>query len=60
MVQGPEDLGYQNICRVLIVQLLDAHAFGVHSREEDVHSPRASDGRPIPLDICHPLRRDEL
>ncbi len=59
-VQAPDNLGYQNIFRVLIVQFLDAHAFDVRSVKKTCIHIVHPDGRLIPFDTYNLFYRDEL
>ncbi len=59
-VQAPDELGYQNIFRVLIVQFLDAHAFDVRSVKKTCIHIVHPDGRLIPFDTYNLFYRDEL
>jgi tetraether lipid synthase len=59
-VQAPDELGYQNIFRVLIVQFLDAHAFDVRSVKKTCIHIVHPDGRLIPFDTYNMFYRDEL
>jgi uncharacterized radical SAM superfamily Fe-S cluster-containing enzyme len=58
--QAPDELGYQNIFRVLIVQFLDAHAFDVRSVKKTCIHIVHPDGRLIPFDTYNLFYRDEL
>src|ERR1700735_2059017 len=59
-VQAPDDLGYQNIFRVLIVQFLDAYAFDVRSVKKTCIHIVHPDGRLIPFDTYNLFYRDDL
>jgi 7,8-dihydro-6-hydroxymethylpterin dimethyltransferase len=59
-VQAPDNLGYRNIFRVLIVQFLDAHAFDVRSVKKTCIHIVHPDGRLIPFDTYNLFYRDEL
>jgi uncharacterized radical SAM superfamily Fe-S cluster-containing enzyme len=59
-VQAPDQLGYQNIFRVLIVQFLDAHAFDVRSIKKTCIHIVHPDGRLIPFDTYNLFYRDDL
>jgi 7,8-dihydro-6-hydroxymethylpterin dimethyltransferase len=59
-VHAPDNLGYQNIFRVLIVQFLDAHAFDVRSVKKTCIHIVHPDGRLIPFDTYNMFYRDEL
>jgi uncharacterized radical SAM superfamily Fe-S cluster-containing enzyme len=59
-VQAPDNLGYKNIFRVLIVQFLDAHAFDVRSVKKTCIHIVHPDGRLIPFDTYNLFYRDDL
>jgi hypothetical protein len=59
-VQVPDNLGYHNIFRVLIVQFLDAHAFDVRSVKKTCIHIVHPDGRLIPFDTYNLFYRDDL
>jgi uncharacterized radical SAM superfamily Fe-S cluster-containing enzyme len=59
-VQAPDNLGYRNIFRVLIVQFLDAHAFDVRSVKKTCIHIVHPDGRLIPFDTYNLFYRDDL
>ncbi|MGH9644584.1 MAG: hypothetical protein ACRD3Q_19445 [Terriglobales bacterium] len=59
-IEAPNNLGYQNIFRVLIVQFLDAHAFDVRSVKKTCIHIVHPDGRLIPFDTYNLFYRDEL
>jgi uncharacterized radical SAM superfamily Fe-S cluster-containing enzyme len=59
-VQAPDNLSYQNIFRVLIVQFLDARAFDVRSVKKTCIHIVHPDGRLIPFDTYNLFYRDEL
>jgi 7,8-dihydro-6-hydroxymethylpterin dimethyltransferase len=59
-VDAPNDLGYKNIFRVLIVQFLDAHAFDVRSVKKSCIHIVHPDGRLIPFDTYNLFYRDDL
>ena len=58
---APDNLGYENIFRVLIMQFIDAHAFDVRSvKKSCVHIVHPDDGRLIPFDTYNLFYRDHL
>ncbi|MGE0639540.1 MAG: radical SAM protein [Thermoanaerobaculia bacterium] len=60
-VAVPEELGYANLFRVLIVQFMDAHAFDVRSvKKSCIHIVHPDDGRLIPFDTYNLFYRDDL
>jgi len=59
-VQAPDNLGYRNIFRVLIVQFLDALAFDVRSVKKTCIHIVHPDGRLIPFDTYNLFYRDDL
>ena len=59
-MQAPDELGYRNIFRVLIVQFMDAHAFDVRSVKKTCIHIVHPDGRLIPFDTYNLFYRDEL
>lgn len=59
-VAAPNDLGYKNVFRVLIVQFLDAHAFDVRSVKKSCIHIVHPDGRLIPFDTYNLFYRDDL
>jgi uncharacterized radical SAM superfamily Fe-S cluster-containing enzyme len=60
-VAVPEELGYANLFRILIVQFLDAHAFDVRSvKKSCIHIVHPDDGRLIPFDTYNLFYRDDL
>ena len=56
----PENLGYENIFRVIIMQFIDAHSFDVRSVKKTCVHIVHPDGRLIPFDTYNMFYRDEL
>ncbi len=57
----PKDLGYKNLIRVLIVQLIDAEAFDVRSvKKSCIHIAHPDGKRLIPFDTFNMFYRGEL
>ena len=60
-VAVPDNLGYESIFRVLIMQFIDHHAFDVRSvKKSCVHIVHPRDGRIIPFDTYNLFYRDQL
>ena len=59
-VAVPNDLGYANIFRVLIVQFIDAYSFDVRSVKKTCIHIVHPDGRLIPFDTYNLFYRDAL
>jgi len=59
-VAVPENLGYANIFRVLIVQFIDAYSFDVRSVKKTCIHIVHPDGRLIPFDTYNLFYRDSL
>src|SRR5208282_3644635 len=59
-VFAPDNITYENIFRVLIVQFLDAHAFDVRSVKKTCIHIVHPDGRLIPFDTYNLFYRDDL
>ncbi len=59
-IAAPQNLTYQNIFRVLIVQFIDAHAFDVRSVKKTCIHIVHPDGRLIPFDTYNLFYRDDL
>ncbi len=59
-IAAPEDLGYENVFRVLIMQFIDAHAFDVRSVKKSCVHIVHPDGRLIPFDTYNLFYRDHL
>jgi hypothetical protein len=58
LVEVPEEVGYKNIFRVLIVQFLDAYNFDVRSVKRSCIHIVHPDGRVIPFDTFNMFYRD--
>ena len=56
----PEDLGYQNLFRIIIMQFIDAYSFDVRSVKKTCVHIVHPDGRLIPFDTYNLFYRDEL
>jgi tetraether lipid synthase len=56
----PENLGYDNIFRVIIMQFIDQHAFDVRSVKKSCVHIVHPDGRIIPFDTYNLFYRDDL
>jgi uncharacterized radical SAM superfamily Fe-S cluster-containing enzyme len=56
----PENLGYENIFRVIIMQFIDHHAFDVRSVKKSCVHIAHPDGRIIPFDTYNLFYRDDL
>jgi 7,8-dihydro-6-hydroxymethylpterin dimethyltransferase len=56
----PQELGYGNLFRILIVQFMDAHAFDVRSVKKSCIHIAQPDGRLIPFDTFNLFYRDSL
>lgn len=60
-VLGPQDLSYQNLFRVLIVQFIDADSFDLRSiRKTCIHIAHPDAEHLIPFDTYNLFYRDEL
>jgi uncharacterized radical SAM superfamily Fe-S cluster-containing enzyme len=59
-LDAPEDLGYRNIFRVLIMQFIDAYSFDVRSVKKTCVHIVHPDGRLIPFDTYNLFYRDGL
>ena len=59
-VSVPEELGYENIFRILIVQFIDAYSFDVRSVKKTCIHIVHPDGRLIPFDTYNLFYRDSL
>jgi uncharacterized radical SAM superfamily Fe-S cluster-containing enzyme len=58
---APDDLSYQNLFRVLIVQFIDADSFDLRSiRKTCIHIAHPDGQRLIPFDTFNMFYRDEL
>jgi uncharacterized radical SAM superfamily Fe-S cluster-containing enzyme len=58
LVKVPEEIGYKNIFRVLIIQFLDAYNFDVRSVKKSCIHIVHPDGRIIPFDTFNMFYRD--
>jgi uncharacterized radical SAM superfamily Fe-S cluster-containing enzyme len=59
-VAVPNDLGYANVFRLMIVQFIDAHSFDVRSVKKTCVHIVHPDGRLIPFDTYNLFYRDDL
>ena len=59
-IKAPDELGYANLFRVLIMQFIDAHAFDVRSVKKTCVHIAHPDGRMIPFDTYNLFYRDHL
>jgi uncharacterized radical SAM superfamily Fe-S cluster-containing enzyme len=60
-VTAPDNLGYQNLFRIIIMQFIDAHAFDVRSvKKSCVHIAHPDGRRIIPFDTYNLFYRDTL
>jgi uncharacterized radical SAM superfamily Fe-S cluster-containing enzyme len=59
-VPVPATLGYENVFRLIILQLMDAHAFDVRSVKKSCIHIVHTDGRLIPVDTYNLFYRDDL
>ena len=59
-VATPENLSYENVFRVLIMQFIDAHSFDVRSVKKTCVHIAHPDGRIIPFDTYNLFYRDGL
>jgi hypothetical protein len=59
-VAAPENVGYDNVFRVLIVQFMDAYSFDVRSVKKTCIHIVHPDGRLIPFDTYNLFYRDNL
>jgi uncharacterized radical SAM superfamily Fe-S cluster-containing enzyme len=59
-VAAPDELGYENVFRVLIMQFIDAAAFDLRSVKKTCVHIVHPDGRLIPFDTYNIFYRDEL
>jgi uncharacterized radical SAM superfamily Fe-S cluster-containing enzyme len=59
-IKAPDELGYANLFRVLIMQFIDAHAFDVRSVKKSCVHIAHPDGRMIPFDTYNLFYRDRL
>jgi uncharacterized radical SAM superfamily Fe-S cluster-containing enzyme len=58
-VQAPQDLGYRNVFRVLIMQFIDAHGFDLRAVKKSCVHIAQPDGTVIPFDTFNLFYRDE-
>ena len=56
----PENISYENVFRVIIMQFIDAHSFDVRSVKKTCVHIVHPDGRLIPFDTYNLFYRDEL
>jgi uncharacterized radical SAM superfamily Fe-S cluster-containing enzyme len=56
----PDEIGYENVFRVIIMQFIDAHSFDVRSVKKTCVHIVHPDGRLIPFDTYNLFYRDEL
>lgn len=60
-VDAPDELGYEHVFRVIIMNFIDAYAFDVRSAKKTcVHIVHPRDGRLIPFDTYNLFYRDNL
>ena len=60
-VEAPDELGYEHVFRVIIMNFIDAYAFDVRSvKKTCVHIVHPKDGRLIPFDTYNLFYRDNL
>jgi hypothetical protein len=59
-VFAPENISYENIFRIIIMQFIDAHSFDVRSVKKTCVHIVHPDGRLIPFDTYNLFYRDEL
>ena len=59
-VLAPDELGYENLFRILIMQFIDAHSFDVRSVKKTCVHIAHPDGRLIPFDTYNMFYRDNL
>jgi uncharacterized radical SAM superfamily Fe-S cluster-containing enzyme len=57
---APDQLGYENLFRIIIMQFIDAHAFDVRSVKKTCVHIVHPDGRMIPFDTYNLFYRDDL
>ena len=57
-VAVPDELGYENMFRVIIMQFIDAHAFDVRSVKKTASTSSIRRGRLIPFDTYNLFYRD--
>lgn len=56
----PDNIGYENIFRIIIMQFIDAHSFDVRSVKKTCVHIVHPDGRLIPFDTYNLFYRDDL
>lgn len=56
---APDDLGYRNVFRVLIMQFIDAHGFDLRAVKKSCVHIAQPDGRIIPFDTFNLFYRDD-
>lgn len=56
----PNDLGYENLFRIIIMQFIDAYSFDVRSVKKSCVHIVHTDGRLIPFDTYNLFYRDDL
>lgn len=59
-ISAPQDLSYENVFRILIMQFIDAHSFDVRSVKKSCVHIVHPDGRLIPFDTYNLFYRDGL
>ena len=59
-MDAPDQLGYRNVFRVLIMQFIDAYSFDVRSVKKTCVHIVHPDGRLIPFDTYNLFYRDGL
>jgi len=59
-IDAPEELGYQSLFRVIIMQFIDAYSFDVRSVKKTCVHIVHPDGRLIPFDTYNLFYRDDL
>ena len=58
-VQAPQDWGYRNVFRVLIMQFIDAHSFDLRAVKKSCVHIAQPDGRLVPFDTFNLFYRDD-
>lgn len=58
-VQAPQDLGYRNVFRVLIMEFIDAYGFDLRAVKKSCVHIAQPDGKIIPFDTFNLFYRDE-
>jgi len=58
-VKAPQDWGYRNVFRVLIMQFIDAHSFDLRAVKKSCVHIAQPDGRLIPFDTFNLFYRDD-